>query len=51
MAVSALKNNVTPVGKNEDIVESKIERPYVSSNVSISKSYYDMKDEESKQQR
>lgn len=50
MAVSALKNNVTPVGKNEDIVESKIERPYVSSNVSISKSYYDMKDEEAKQQ-
>ena len=50
MAVSALKNNVTPVGKNEDIVESKIERPYVSSNVSISKSFYDMTDDEAKQQ-
>ena len=50
MAVSALKSNVTPVGKNDDIVESKIERPYVSSDVSISKSFYDMKDEENTQQ-
>lgn len=50
MAVSALKSNVTPVGKNDDIVESKIERPYVSSDVSISKSFYDMKDEEATQQ-
>lgn len=50
MAVSALKDNVTPVGKNDDIVESKIERPYVSSDVSISKSFYDMKDEETTQQ-
>lgn len=50
MAVSALKSNVTPVGKNDDIVESKIERPYVSSDVSISKSFYDMKDEETTQQ-
>ena len=50
MAVSALKDNVTSVIKNNDVVESKIERPYVSSNVSISKSFYDMKDEETKQQ-
>lgn len=50
MAVSALKDNVTPVGKTDNIVESRIERPYVSSNVSISKSFYDMTDDEAKQQ-
>lgn len=50
MAVSALKDNVTPVGKTDNVVESRIERPYVSSNVSISKSFYDMTDEASKQQ-
>lgn len=49
MAVSAIKENVTPVIK-DDVIESKIERPYVSSNVSISKSFYDMTDEETKQQ-
>lgn len=50
MAVSALKDNVTPVGKTDNVVESKIERPYVSSNVSLSKSFYDMTDDEAKQQ-
>lgn len=50
MAVSAIKDNVTPVGKTDNVVESKIERPYVSSNVSISKSFYDMTDNEAKQQ-
>lgn len=50
MAVSALKDNVTPVGKTDNVVESKIERPYVSSNVSISKSFYNMTDDEAKQQ-
>lgn len=50
MAVSALKDNVTPVGKTDNVVESRIERPYVSSNVSISKSFYDMTDDEAKQQ-
>lgn len=50
MAVSALKDNVTPVGKTDNVVESRIERPYVSSNVSISKSFYDMTDDETKQQ-
>ena len=50
MAVSALKDKVTPVGKTDNVVESKIERPYVSSNVSISKSFYDMTDDEAKQQ-
>lgn len=50
MAVSALKDNVTPVGKTDNVVESNIERPYVSSNVSISKSFYDMTDDEAKQQ-
>ncbi len=50
MAVSALKDNVTPVVKNDDVVESKIEKPFVSTNVSISKSFYDMTDEAIKQQ-
>ena len=50
MAVSALKDNVTPVGKTDNVVESRIDRPYVSSNVSISKSFYDMTDDEAKQQ-
>ena len=50
MAVSALKDNVTPVGKTDNVVESRIERPYVSSNVSISNSFYDMTDDEAKQQ-
>lgn len=50
MAVSALKDNVTPVGKTDNVVESRIERPYVSSNVSISKSFYDMTYDEAKQQ-
>ena len=50
MAVSAIKDNVTPVVKNDDTVESKIEKPFVSTSVSISKSFYDMTDEEQKQQ-
>ena len=50
MAVSALKDNVTPVIKNNDVYESKIERPFVSSNVAISKSFYDMSDDDEKQQ-
>lgn len=50
MAVSTLKDNVTQVGKTDNVVESRIERPYVSSNVSISKSFYDMTDDEAKQQ-
>lgn len=50
MAVSALKDNVTPVIKNNDVYESKIERPYVSSNVAISKSFYDMSDDDERQQ-
>ena len=50
MAVSALKGNITPVVKNDDVVESRIEKPFVSTNVSISKSFYDMTDEALKQQ-
>ena len=51
MAVSALKDNVTPVIKNDDTPDSKIEKPFVSTNVAISKSFYDMTDEASKQQK
>ena len=51
MAVSALKDNVTPVIKSDDTkTESKIEKPFVSTNVAISKSFYDMTDEAAKQQ-
>ena len=51
MAVSALnKDNVTSVVKNDDVNPSVIVKPFVSSNVSISKSFYDMTDDEVKQQ-
>lgn len=52
MAVSAIKDNVTPVVKTEDnlLTASTITKPYVSSNVKISKTYYDMSDDEKKQQ-
>lgn len=50
MAVSALKENVTPVVKNEEVSSGVISKPYVSSSVSISKSFYDYQDDEVKQQ-
>jgi len=50
MAVSALKEEVTPVVKNDEVVESKIENPYISTSVFISKSFYDMTDEATLQQ-
>lgn len=50
MAVGALKENVTPVVKNEEVSSSVISKPYVSSSVSISKSFYDYQDDEVKQQ-
>ncbi|MEG0794634.1 MAG: M23 family metallopeptidase [Bacilli bacterium] len=48
MAVSAMKNTVTPVVSTPN---AKITKPYQSEKVSISKSYYDMLDEEGKQQQ
>ena len=50
MAVSALKEEVTPVVKNDEVIESKIEKPYISTSVFISKSFYDMTDEATLQQ-
>lgn len=51
MSVSTLKDNTTPVIKNEEnVLQSIIEKPYVSSNVSISKSFYDMSDDAKKQE-
>lgn len=50
LVVSALKDNVTPVIKNEDVNLGKITKPYVSTSVSISKTFYDYKDDEVKQQ-
>lgn len=51
MSVSTLDDNTTPVIKNEEnTLQSIIEKPYVSSNVSISKSFYDMTDDAKKQE-
>ena len=51
MSVITLDDNTTPVIKNEEnILQSIIEKPYVSSNVSISKSFYDMTDDAKKQE-
>ncbi len=52
LVVDTLDDDVTPVIKEEtDVVkESKITKPFVSSKVAISKSYYDMLDDETKQQ-
>ena len=51
MSVSTLDDNTTPVIKNEEnILQSIIEKPYVSSNVSISKSFYAMTDDAKKQE-
>lgn len=50
MAVSALKENITPVIKNEDVSNKSILKPFASEKVSVSKSFYNMQDDETKQQ-
>lgn len=50
MAVSALKENITPVIKNEDVSNKSVLKPFASEKVSVSKSFYNMQDDESKQQ-
>ena len=52
LSVSALKDNTTPVVKNEDEIDnaSQIVKPFISTAVGISKSYYDMQDDEATQQ-
>lgn len=50
MAISAIKEDVTPVVKNEEPTTDIILKPFTNSNVTISKSFYDMKDDEKKQQ-
>lgn len=50
MSVSVMKDNVTPVIKEETPVTASITKPYNSTSVSISKSFYDMTDDENKQQ-
>lgn len=50
LAVSALsKNSVTPVIKNTE-AEVNISKPFTSDKVKVSKSFYNMKDDEEKQQ-
>ena len=55
LATDALEDNVTPVIKEEETptdvtTESKIVKPFTSTSVGISKSYYDMTDDEATQQ-
>lgn len=53
LSVNALEDNVTPVIKNEEetnTTDKKIVKPFTSTAVSISKSYYDMQDDEKTQQ-
>ena len=49
MAVSAIKDITIPVVSTE--TTGTIVKPYVADNVNISKSFYDMKDDEKKQQQ
>lgn len=50
MVVGALKDNSLPVIKNEETTKNDIVKPFTSNGVSISKSFYDMTDDASKQQ-
>ena len=55
LATDALEDNATPVIKEEEnptdeTTESKIVKPFTSTSVGISKSYYDMTDDEATQQ-
>ena len=52
LSVNALEeDNITPVIKNEESVSDvKIVKPYTSENVNVSKSYYNIQDDETKQQ-
>ena len=45
------EDNITPVIKNEESVSDvKIVKPFTSENVNVSKSYYNIQDDETKQQ-
>ena len=51
LSVNALDDAVTPVIKDEESQEQvKIVKPFTSTAVGISKSYYDMQDDEQKQE-
>ena len=55
LSIDALDDDVTPVIKEEETptdvtTESKIVKPFTSTSVGISKSYYDMTDDEATQQ-
>lgn len=55
LSVSALKKDVTPVISTDNVnntpAEVEILKPFTSDRVSVSKSYYDMKDDETRQQQ
>ena len=53
LSVDAIKNEgITPVIKEEEIPTTRaIVKPFTSESVSISKSYYDMSDDEATQQK
>lgn len=51
LSVSALKSDVTPVVSTDDSNKQTILKPFLSDKVQVSKSFYDMKDEEKDQQQ
>lgn len=51
MSVSAIKkDDVTPVIKNEKVPTSSIVKPFTSNSVAIGKTFYDMNDDDTRQQ-
>ena len=50
LSVSTVNDEATPVISTEEEEEGSFIKPYTSEKVKLAKSYYDMKDEEQKQQ-
>lgn len=51
LSVSAITKDVVPVVKTDTEVDKNIQKPFTSEKVSVSKSYYDMADEETRQEQ
>lgn len=50
LSVSAIKDKVVPVISTDNNVKQNVLKPFTSEKVSVSKSYYDMQDDEVRQQ-
>ena len=50
LSVSAIKNNGVPVISTDNNEKKEIMKPFTSEKVYVSKSYYDMQDDETRQQ-